>query len=62
LPEIVEEGKTGFLVRSEEEGVEAVGKIGSLSRVACRKAAEEKFSADVCAQAYLRAYDDVMHS
>ncbi len=62
LPEIVEEGKTGFLVRSEEEGVEAVGKIGSLSRVACRKAAEEKFSAAVCAQAYLRAYDDVMHS
>jgi glycosyltransferase involved in cell wall biosynthesis len=62
LPEIVEEGKTGFLVGSEEEGVAAVGKVGSLSRVACRKAAEEKFSADVCAQAYLRAYDDVMHS
>ena len=60
LPEIVEEGKTGFLVRSAEEGVEAVGKVGSLSRVACRKAAEEKFSAAVCARAYLRVYDEVM--
>ena len=56
LPEIVDEGKTGFLVRSEQEGVEAVRRIASLSRAACRQAAEERFSVGFCAQKYLDAY------
>lgn len=56
LPEIVDEGKTGFLIKSEAEGVEAVHKLGSLSRTACRQAAEERFSAGACAQSYLDAY------
>jgi glycosyltransferase involved in cell wall biosynthesis len=60
LPEIVEEGTTGFLVRSEEEGAEAVRSIGDLSRAACRRAAEQKFSAAVCAEAYLQAYAEMI--
>jgi len=59
LPEIVEEGKTGFLIRSEVEGAKAVQTISQLSRAACRRAAEERFSAGVCAGAYLRAYADL---
>jgi hypothetical protein len=52
----VEEGTTGFLVRSEDEGVAAVGKVGMLSRAACRKAAEEKFSCSFAATNYLKLY------
>lgn len=56
LPEIVDEGKTGFLVRNEQEGGVAVSRVSTLSRAACRKAAEERFSVGVCAQQYLDAY------
>ena len=56
LPEIVDEGKTGFLANNEQEGVEAVSRLGTLSRAACRQAAEERFSVGVCAQKYLDAY------
>jgi glycosyltransferase involved in cell wall biosynthesis len=60
LPEIVEEGKTGFLIRSETEGAAAVQRIGELSRAACRRAAEQKFSADVCAKSYLELYKELL--
>jgi glycosyltransferase involved in cell wall biosynthesis len=56
LSEIVDEGRTGFLIKNEEEGVEAVRRIASLSRAACRQAAEERFSVGFCAQKYLDAY------
>ena len=56
LTEIVDEGRTGFLIKNEEEGVEAVRRIASLSRAACRQAAEERFSVGFCAQKYLDAY------
>ena len=56
LPEIVDEGRTGFLVNNEQEGVEAVSRLDALSRAACRHAAEERFSVGVCAQKYLDAY------
>jgi len=56
LPEIVNQGKTGFLISNEDEGAEAVRCIGRLPRTACRQAAEEHFSVGVCAQKYLDAY------
>ncbi len=56
LPEIVEEGKTGFLIGTKDEGVAAVSRLAALSRADCRRAAEEKFSVQVCSQRYLQAY------
>jgi glycosyltransferase involved in cell wall biosynthesis len=56
LPEIVEQGKTGFLVDTEEEGAAAVARLTSLSRADCRRAAEEKFCVQVCARMYFDAY------
>ena len=44
LPEIVRPGVDGYLIGSIEEGVEAVGKVGSLDRAACRKRADDLFS------------------
>ena len=57
LPEIVEEGKDGFLVRSEEEGVEAVKKIRTIRRQVCRKKAEERFSTEAVVEKYIRIYE-----
>lgn len=44
LPEIVRPGVEGFLIRSIEEGCEAVSKVGTIDRATCRKRAEDHFS------------------
>ncbi len=62
LPEIVDENVTGFLIASEAEGVDAVRRIGALSRAACRRAAEERFSATVATDRYLELYNEAMLS
>lgn len=59
-PEIVEEGRTGFFLGTVEEGVAAVQRLGRLDRAACRRAADGRFSARVCASAYLDLYRDMV--
>jgi len=59
LPEIVEEGRTGLFVDSVPAGVAAVARIPELSRAACRAAVEHRFSAAVCADAYLALYREM---
>ena len=45
LPELVEHGVTGFLGKTDEELAEFAASVGGLSRAACRRRAEERFSA-----------------
>jgi glycosyltransferase involved in cell wall biosynthesis len=56
LPEIVEQGRTGFLVGSVEEMAEALRQVGALDPRACRRAAEERFSAETMIGRYLDLY------
>ena len=56
LPEIVRPGIEGFLIESIEEGCEAIGKIGTIDRAACRRRAVEHFSADAVVARYLELY------
>jgi glycosyltransferase involved in cell wall biosynthesis len=56
VPEVVDEGKTGFIVSSEEEALEALEKIESLNRLACRRVFEERFSSDRMAREYSAVY------
>jgi glycosyltransferase involved in cell wall biosynthesis len=57
LPEIIEDGKDGFLVRDEAEGAEAVRKISQIRRESCRKKAEEKFSIRAGVERYIQIYE-----
>jgi glycosyltransferase involved in cell wall biosynthesis len=59
VPEVVDEGKTGFIVSSEEEALEALKKIESLSRVGCRRVFEERFAADRMAREYSAVYSNL---
>jgi len=34
VPEVLEDGLTGFIVHSEQQAIEAVGRIGSLNGIA----------------------------
>ena len=44
LPEIVEDGKNGYLVNNVDEIVEKIGQLDKIERADCRKTVEEKFS------------------
>jgi glycosyltransferase involved in cell wall biosynthesis len=46
-PEIVLNGRTGFLCESVEEMARAISKIGTINRQACRDEAEKRFSQPV---------------
>ncbi len=46
MPEIVRHGRTGFLVDGVAGAVDAVGRVGALSRRACRDDVEARFTAD----------------
>lgn len=55
-PEIVQPGKTGFLIKSAQEGADAVAAAGALDRHACRRDAEQRFSAEAISRQYLQLY------
>jgi len=57
LPEIVEHGRHGFLARSVDEAAEAIRRIPEIDRRACRRRAEELFSADVVVDQYVSLYE-----
>lgn len=56
LPEIVDDAKHGFHIRTLEQGIGAVKRIGEINRAVCRQHAQEKFSAAVIAVQYLNLY------
>jgi glycosyltransferase involved in cell wall biosynthesis len=56
LPEIVEHGRTGFLVRNEQEMAGAIGAAATLDPAACRAAARERFSLARTVERYLELY------
>jgi glycosyltransferase involved in cell wall biosynthesis len=57
LPEIVRPGIDGFLIRSIEEGCEAVAKLGTIDRASCRRRAEEEYTPEVVASRYVDLYE-----
>lgn len=60
VPEVIEDGVTGF-VRQELEGlVEAVGRISEIDRRRCRERAEAEFSENTLTNRYLSAYQAVI--
>jgi glycosyltransferase involved in cell wall biosynthesis len=61
VPEVLDEGVTGFIVNNVEEAVSAVEKINNISRSDIRKVFEEKFSARRMAKDYLKIYENLEH-
>jgi glycosyltransferase involved in cell wall biosynthesis len=56
VPEIVDDGITGFLVNSEEEAAQAAGAVSRLDRARVRRIFEERFTARRMAEDYLNVY------
>jgi glycosyltransferase involved in cell wall biosynthesis len=60
VPEIVDDGRTGFVCGDAEEMVAAVGRVASIDRRACRAAVEERFSSERMVAGYVGLYEDVV--
>src|SRR5262249_27383740 len=56
VPEIVEDGLTGFIVERKEEAVAATDQLSRLARGAIRRRFEERFTARRMAHEYLAVY------
>lgn len=56
VPELMEEGRTGFIVSELEDAIAAVRRIPELSRKRCREVFEQRFTASRMAKDYVRIY------
>jgi glycosyltransferase involved in cell wall biosynthesis len=56
VPEIIEDGVTGFIVEDEDSAVGAVGQLAGLSRQGVRARFDERFTARRMANDYLAVY------
>jgi glycosyltransferase involved in cell wall biosynthesis len=62
VPEIVEEGLTGFIVEDETSAVAAVSRLSQLKRDAIRTQFEQRFTARRMALDYLAVYRGLMEA
>jgi glycosyltransferase involved in cell wall biosynthesis len=60
VPEIMLDGKTGFVVNDIDEAVDAVGRVQWLDRAECRAIFEERYSSRRMAQDYLKVYAQII--
>jgi glycosyltransferase involved in cell wall biosynthesis len=56
VPELVDDGRSGFVCESEAEMVAAVKRVAGLSRAACRAEFERRFTSGRMADDYLAVY------
>ena len=60
MPELIVDGDTGFLVKSFEEAVAAIGRIDEIDRAACRAHVAAHFTVDRMADRYLSLYRQLL--
>ena len=60
MPELMDDGETGLLVASADDAVEAVDRVGSIDRAACRRAIEARFSVEAMADRYIALYRQIL--
>ena len=59
VPEVLEDGVTGFIVQNEDQAVEAAHCIGALDRGRIRREFERRFTAQRMAQDYVSLYSNL---
>ncbi|HEY1021770.1 MAG TPA: glycosyltransferase family 4 protein [Flavisolibacter sp.] len=62
MPELIRQGKTGYLVDTIEEAEAAVHRVTILHRMACRQWATAMFSKEKMTGEYLRLYEHILRS
>jgi glycosyltransferase involved in cell wall biosynthesis len=60
VPEVVDQGKTGYVVNTIDEAVAAVDKLSTFDRGLCRQTFEKRFSATTMANNYVDLYTSLI--
>ena len=60
MPEVIEEGRTGFLVNNIDEAVNRLRFIPRLNRGQCRQWVQERFSQERMVADYLAVYENIL--
>lgn len=60
MPELIVDGRNGFLVNSVETAVRAVSAIQTIDRRDCRRHVETNFTADRMVEAYIEVYNTIL--
>ncbi len=60
MPELIDNGVTGFLVDSIDAAIDAIARIDQIDRAACRAAVSARFTVDHMADRYLGLYRSIL--
>jgi glycosyltransferase involved in cell wall biosynthesis len=60
VPELLEDGVTGFIVHDQDGAIDAARRVGQIDRHACRKAFEQRFTSTRMARRYLAVYRSLL--
>ncbi len=60
VPEVIEDGVTGFIVEDEDEAIRKMGALLALDRAAVRRRFEARFTAERMAQDYVKVYKKLL--
>jgi glycosyltransferase involved in cell wall biosynthesis len=60
VPEVIADGVSGFVVDDIGGAVDAVGRLGGVSREGCRRSFEERFTAERMARDYVALYEHLV--
>jgi glycosyltransferase involved in cell wall biosynthesis len=60
VPEVLEDGVTGWIVAGRDDAIQAIAQVSTLSRRRCRQTFEERFSATQMTQDYVRIYQQLL--
>ncbi|MFC1587252.1 glycosyltransferase [Planctomycetota bacterium] len=62
MPELIENGKNGFLVKTVDEAIDAVHHIKDIDRIYCRHYVEKRFTADRMVEEYIKVYETILET
>jgi glycosyltransferase involved in cell wall biosynthesis len=60
VPEVIKDKKTGFIIKTIDEAVKAIGKIEKIKRIDCRKHVEDNFTAEKMVEGYEKVYNKIL--
>jgi glycosyltransferase involved in cell wall biosynthesis len=60
VPEVMEDGQTGFIAKNLEDTVEAIRRVPDLNRAVCRNVFEKRFTVSRMASDYVNVYTNMI--
>jgi glycosyltransferase involved in cell wall biosynthesis len=57
MPELIENGKSGFLVNNVNEAIESVTRLKEIDRATCRRHVEQHFTVNRMIRDYIQVYE-----